>query len=268
MALDPTTYMAEYEGMPISAGNTLSIPSAGGATVPALQPTRSSIMREMAYHPVTRRVAGSIVKHAKAHTLRYFQGTGECCPCPGQQPYGYPQQGHGELPPGFQTTSPNANNPPLKPFEQPQTPCSPTQDALMRAGIDPNCLRELMGRQPRSTRRRATRGRRRTVRRAGTRRGLTRRRRRVTERSQGVMTRAQYNEMARALGQPTLPVRRRFVGPTRSELMGGPRRRRRRRRVTATTRRRAPRRRRVTERSQGTMTRAEFLQMGRDMGVF
>lgn len=93
------------------------------------------------------------------------QGSGDdCCPCPKsgkqgqtprtrQNPYGNPHQM--PSPPGL-----DQPDMPQKPFQpMGQDPCASAAEALRGLGIDPDCLRELMGRG-RSAPRRSARTRR------------------------------------------------------------------------------------------------------------
>lgn len=137
----------------IPYGN-LEIPSAGGATVPAHVPTRASMLRDLLSSGRTYPAVGNISQRMKQHIVN--RRGQQPCDCGPQQP------GQPAVPQGFQAPLVQGPNP-LKPFETPQNPCSPTHDALLRQGITPqqlaDCLQPHMGRTRSLTPRRPRRKR-------------------------------------------------------------------------------------------------------------
>lgn len=131
----------------------LEVPRAygGGAGIPSSAPSRS----EQWVLQVTKGLSTQLLGAPRvAARGLYNRLSGDCCPCPGQQ---------GRRMPFDQTpySEPGLGQPmrPQKPFQGlDKDPC---MEALQRAGIDPDCLRQAM--RPKS--KRVSRG---TTRRGGT----------------------------------------------------------------------------------------------------
>jgi hypothetical protein len=119
----------------------LEVPPAygGGAGLPSNLPSRHSTWLE----GLARDSANALLGQPRKAVGAMIRGLGrDCCPCPGQQGRGVPQdQRPYSEPPGLgQPVQPQ------KPFQgSDKDPC---EEALARAGIDIDCLRQAMGRAP------------------------------------------------------------------------------------------------------------------------
>jgi hypothetical protein len=223
---------------------TLEIPSAGGANAPANVATRGTVLNQILQGYGSGYGVGNVSKRIKAHVVRSMEQSQKGgCDC-GQMP------GTPAVPQGFQAPLVQGPNP-LKPFEQPQTPCSPTTDALQRSGLTPSQLADCLAphlaghpalhpRRSSTTRRRrasASRRKARTGRRtATTRRRSSRQRLRFVNQYGKVLTKGQVAALSPA---DRAGVQTQLVGPM-------PRRAATRRR--ASTRRTTTRRRTVSRR--------------------
>ena len=117
----------------------------GGAGMPSQIPSRESRLADQVLRGGATQVLGA---PRKALMSAYDRMRGGCCPCPGQKGRRGPQ----DQPP--YTEPPGLGQPsrPQRPFQGPDK--DPCEEALARAGIDMDCLRQAMGKRPSAPRRR------------------------------------------------------------------------------------------------------------------